>query len=135
VPLARQVEFMRRLAALSRKHRLPMPTFGHAADGNFHVNIMYHRDDAAEARRARAAVQSLMELVVSLGGAITGEHGIGLAKSPFLRLSASKAELGAMLAVKHALDPNGILNPGKIFEPFEVWNLRRESVKFAWDHR
>jgi glycolate oxidase len=135
VPLARQVEFMRRLGALSRKHGLPMPTFGHAADGNFHVNIMYHRGDAAEARRARAAVQGLMELVVKLGGAITGEHGIGLAKSPFMSLSASPAELRAMRAIKEALDPNGVLNPGKIFTRYEVWNKPREQVKFAWDHR
>ena len=135
VPLAKQVEFARRLAVLSRKFRLAMPTFGHAADGNFHVNIMYHRADMQEARRARSAVQALMELVVSLGGAITGEHGIGLAKTPFLRLGASDAEIRAMRAVKTALDPRGILNPGKLFEPYEVWNRKRENVKFAWDHR
>lgn len=135
IPLQKQVVFYRKLRALSKRHRLPLPTFGHAADGNFHVNIMFHRDHPEEPRRARAALQELMETVVSLGGAITGEHGIGLAKSPFLELSATKAELAAMLAVKRALDPKGILNPGKIFEPFEVWKLRPEKVKFAWDHR
>jgi glycolate oxidase len=135
VPLAKQVEFMRRLSALSKRHRLPMPTFGHAADGNFHVNIMFHRADKAEARRARAATGELMKLVVSLGGAISGEHGIGLAKTPYLSLSATPAERTAMLAIKRALDPKGILNPGKIFEPFEVWSIEPQKVHFPWDHK
>jgi glycolate oxidase len=112
-----------------------MPTFGHAADGNFHVNIMFHRADKAEARRARAATGELMKLVVSLGGAISGEHGIGLAKTPYLSLSATPAERTAMLAIKRALDPKGILNPGKIFEPFEVWSIEPQKVHFPWDHK
>lgn len=133
VPVAAEERLLRAVRRVSRRHGVPMPTFGHAADGNFHVNIMFHRDDREEARRARAALGELMGNVVRLGGAISGEHGIGLAKSPFLSLVLSPAERAAMLAVKRALDPRGILNPGKIFEPYEVWDKRPEKVKLPWD--
>jgi glycolate oxidase len=76
-----------------------------------------------------------MRKVVALGGTITGEHGIGLAKSPFLRFDRSSAEIGAMLAIKKALDPRGIMNPGKIFEPFEVWKHRPVKIQLPWDHK
>lgn len=135
VPMPRQVEFAGFLERLQKSSRLPIATFGHAADGNFHVNIMYHREDAGESRRARAAVERLMRKVVSLGGTISGEHGVGLAKTPFLRIDRSDAEVAAMLAIKNALDPRGILNPGKIFEPFEVWNHRPVAIKLPWDHK
>jgi glycolate oxidase len=135
VPMHRQVEFASFLETLARGARLPIATFGHAADGNFHVNIMYHRADAAESKRAERAVERLMRKVVALGGTITGEHGIGLAKTPFLRIDRSEAEVRAMLAIKHALDPLGILNPGKIFERFEVWKHRPVAVRLPWDHK
>ena len=111
------------------------PTFGHLGDGNLHVNIMYHRAIPAECRAAERAVQRLMETVVALGGAISGEHGIGLAKTPFLRLQHSPAQIRAMQAVKRALDPNGVLNPGKMFEVFEVWKHARLAVALPWDHK
>lgn len=135
VPLARQVEFYAFLEDLQRESGLAAPTFGHAADGNFHVNIMYDRDDPKQSRNARKAVRSLMEQVVALGGTITGEHGIGLAKTPFLDIARSRAEIQAMRSIKQALDPNGILNPGKIFEPFKVWNHKPIEVRLPWDHR
>jgi glycolate oxidase len=75
-----------------------------------------------------------MREVVALEGAISGEHGIGLAKTPFLRLQHSPAQVRAMQAVKHALDPRGILNPGKMFEVFTVWKHPRLEVKLPWDH-
>lgn len=122
------------LETLRKSSRLPIATFGHAADGNFHVNIMYHRDNPAECARAEKAVFRLMKKVAALGGAISGEHGIGLAKTPFLRLARSEAEIGAMRAVKRALDPNGILNPGKLFDPFPVWERRPVRERLPWDH-
>jgi glycolate oxidase len=135
VPLDRQVEFYQFLEDLQRDSGLVAPTFGHAADGNFHVNIMYDREDRKQARQARKAVRCLMEKVVALGGTITGEHGIGLAKTPFLGIARNRAEIAAMRGIKKALDPNGILNPGKIFDRFEVWNHRPVQVKLPWDHR
>ncbi len=135
VPMHNYVKFARFLEQLRRESKLSIPTFGHLGDGNLHVNIMYHKAVPAECRAAEKAVQKLMQMVVALGGAISGEHGIGLAKTPFLRLQHSAAQVRAMQAVKKALDPNGILNPGKMFEIFEVWKHRRLDVKLPWDHK
>lgn len=135
IPLRSYEKFARFLDRLRRAAKLPIPTFGHLGDGNLHVNIMYHRDNHAEYLRAEKAVGVLMKEVVALGGAISGEHGIGLAKSPFLRLQHSPAEIKAMRAVKDALDPNGILNPGKIFDVFKVWEHPRLKIELPWDHR
>jgi glycolate oxidase len=135
LPARHYARFARFLAGLRRESGLPIPTFGHLADGNLHVNIMYHRGIPAERRAAERAVKRLMETVVSLGGAISGEHGIGLAKTPFLRLQHSPAQIRAMQAVKLALDPNGILNPGKMFEVFQVWKHERLKIRLPWDHK
>ncbi len=135
VPMKSYLKFMRFLTALKRSSGLHIPTFGHLADGNLHVNIMYHRANTVETRAAEAAVEKLMHKVVALGGAISGEHGIGLAKTPFLRVQHGKAEIKAMQAVKHALDPNGILNPGKMFDVVEIWKLPRLAVQLPWDHK
>jgi glycolate oxidase len=134
IPMRQYERFARFLDRLRRESGLPIPTFGHLADGNLHVNIMYHREKPAECRAAEAAVQRLMETVVAYGGAISGEHGIGLAKTPFFRLQHSEAQVNAMLAVKHALDPKGILNPGKMFEVFQIWKHPRVDVHLPWDH-
>ena len=135
VPMRNYERFARFLARLKRDSGLPIPTFGHLADGNLHVNIMYHRADPREARTAVRTLRRLMATVVALGGAISGEHGIGLAKSPFLRLQHRPAQVKAMRAVKKALDPRGILNPGKMFEIFEVWKHQRVDVELPWDHK
>ena len=135
IPLRAYETFAVFLDRLRASSKLAIPTFGHLADGNLHVNIMYHKADPRECRAAEKAVQKLMEKVVSLGGAISGEHGIGLAKTPFLRLQHSPAQVKAMMAVKKALDPKGILNPGKMFEVFEVWKHARVTASFPWDHK
>ncbi len=135
VPMRSYVKFAQFLARLKRDSGLPIPTFGHLADGNLHVNIMYHKAIAPECRVAEKTVRTLMETVVALGGAISGEHGIGLAKTPFLRIQHSPAQVKAMKAVKDALDPRGILNPGKMFDVFEVWKHPRLEVKLPWDHK
>lgn len=135
VPLEAQAKFARFLKRLQKKWQLSMPTFGHAADGNFHVNIMYYRSDADERRRAQGAVRDLMEKVVALGGTISGEHGIGLAKTPFMTVARNSAELAAMKAIKKALDPNNVLNPGKLFDVYEVWDHVPEKVALPWDKK
>jgi glycolate oxidase len=134
VPFEAQLPLLEFVEHLHAETGLATPTFGHAADGNFHVHIMYDDTDAQARERARAAIQELMEKVVDLDGAISGEHGIGLAKSPFFGLQHSAAEIKAMQAVKEALDPNNILNPGKLWVPSEPWNFPRESVRMPWDH-
>ncbi|HEX2860334.1 MAG TPA: FAD-linked oxidase C-terminal domain-containing protein [Lacunisphaera sp.] len=135
VPMRNYEKFARYLAALKKKSGLPIPTFGHLADGNLHVNIMYHRASAAETNAAETAVKNLMGTVVRLGGAISGEHGIGLAKTPFLRIQHSPAQVKAMLAVKKALDPQGILNPGKMFEEVRIWKYPKMQIHLPWDHK
>lgn len=135
IPMRNYVKFAQFLERLKRESGLHIPTFGHLADGNLHVNIMYHKAIPAECRMAEKTVRRLMEKVVAMGGAISGEHGIGLAKTPFLRIQHSPAQVRAMQAVKAALDPRGILNPGKMFEVFEVWKHPRLEVKLPWDHK
>lgn len=135
VPLRSQVKLLRFLRKTSRETGVPIITFGHAADGNFHVNIMYYRDDPEKSRRAREVVVRVMEKVLELGGAISGEHGIGLAKTAFFRMEHRPAEVEAMRRVKTALDPNGILNPGKIFDVFEYWAQRPVKYRLPWDHK
>lgn len=135
VPMRNYVAFAKFLTGLKRSSRLHIPTFGHLADGNLHVNIMYHKAVPAECRRAEKAVTTLMKTVVAMGGSISGEHGIGLAKTPFLRIQHSPAQVKAMKAVKHALDPKGILNPGKMFDVFHVWKHPRLAVHLPWDHK
>jgi glycolate oxidase len=134
IPMGKYAAFARFLEGLRRSSGLPIPTFGHLADGNLHVNVMYNRADKRQAASAERAVESLMRTVVSLGGAISGEHGIGLAKTPFLRLQHPPAAVRAMRAVKRALDPRGVLNPGKMFEIFRVWETARVNVRLPWDH-
>ena len=135
VPMRSYLKFIRFLAGLKRRSGLPIPTFGHVADGNLHVNIMYHRASAAETRAAERAVEELMRTVVALGGAISGEHGIGLAKTPFLRVQHRAAQVKAMRAVKDALDPRGILNPGKMFDPVRIWRFPKLAIHLPWDHK
>lgn len=134
VPIQKQAELIRYTIALKKEIGLATPTFGHAGDGNLHVHIMYNRSNPEDTAKAKIGIKKLMQKVVDLGGAITGEHGIGLAKVSFMAMQHSKAEIAAMRAVKKALDPKGILNPGKIFEPFEVWDHEPVKVKLPWDH-
>lgn len=115
VPKGRIPELFALVGGLRREYRLRIPLFGHAGDGNIHVNIMLDPADPDELARARAAERLLFEGVVALEGAISGEHGIGFSKAPFVALELSPAEIALMKRVKAAFDPNGILNPGKIF--------------------
>jgi glycolate oxidase len=135
VPLDRQKDLFRAILRIRKESGLPIAVFGHAGDGNLHVNIMYDRNDSAIAHRAEAAVEEVMKTVVSLDGAISGEHGVGLAKSPFLSLQFPQSEIEIMKKLKNTLDPKGLLNPGKIFEPFPVWEHAPVKVDLPWDHR
>ncbi len=121
------------LARLERDYRLWIPSFGHAGDGNIHVNFMVNPDDADEMARAKDAARALFEGVVALEGSISGEHGIGFAKAPYLSLELAPDVIALMQRVKAAFDPHGILNPGKIWETggrgevlsLESWRLVR----------
>jgi glycolate oxidase len=126
VPRGRVPELFRLVDDIRQESGLPIACFGHAGDGNIHVNIMIPQGtDASGERgvggqkdsmaRARNAERKLFEGVVALEGSISGEHGIGFTKSPYLSLELSPDEIALMKRVKSAFDPHGILNPGKIF--------------------
>ncbi|MCA1560408.1 MAG: FAD-binding protein [Acidobacteria bacterium] len=119
VPKGRIPELFSLVRRIKAEYGLRVPCFGHAGDGNIHVNIMVDAADDAEIARARAAERVLFEGVVALEGSISGEHGIGFSKAPFLSIELSSDEIALMKRVKHAFDPLGILNPGKIFPASE----------------
>jgi glycolate oxidase len=117
VPRGRVPELFVLVERLRHTYRLRIPSFGHAGDGNIHVNIMIDPANADELARAEAAVGELFRGVVALEGSISGEHGIGFSKAPYLSLELSAETIAIMKRVKDAFDPHGILNPGKIFPP------------------
>jgi len=115
VPKARIPALFELVHRIASTHHLRIPCFGHAGDGNIHVNIMVDPADADEIQRAHEAERILFEGVVAMEGSISGEHGIGFSKAPFVPLELSPEEIALMKRVKAAFDPQGILNPGKIF--------------------
>jgi glycolate oxidase len=115
VPRGRVPALMELVERLRQTYRLRIPCFGHAGDGNIHVNIMVSPDDTDAVARAHQAVRALFEGVIAFEGSISGEHGIGFAKAPYVGLELSPEVQALMKRVKAAFDPHGILNPGKIF--------------------
>jgi glycolate oxidase len=115
VPKGRIPQLFEFVERLKKDYRLRIPSFGHAGDGNIHVNIMVTQGDDDEMRRAHEAERVLFEGVVALEGSISGEHGIGFVKAKYLSLELDAQTIEIMKAVKRAFDPQGILNPGKIF--------------------
>ncbi len=115
VPRANIADLMLGVAEISKKHNVIIASFGHAGDGNIHVNTMYDNKDAAEMARALLAVEDVFELTLKLNGTLSGEHGIGITKSPYLSMELAPEVVELMKNIKKVFDPNNILNPGKIF--------------------
>jgi len=116
VPRSAIPETIHRIKAISEKHDLPIVVFGHAGDGNLHPNILFDKNDPDEWTRMQAAVADIFALAIDVGGTLSGEHGIGTLKKPYLESAVGPVAIDVMRAVRRALDPNGILNPGKIFD-------------------
>jgi len=114
VPRDRLAECFRGLEEIARRYELNMANFGHAGDGNIHVNVLL-RDEESEAEKARRAIREIFQMTLDLGGSISGEHGIGLTKAPYLNMEVGAESIRLMKSIKTLFDPFGILNPGKIF--------------------
>lgn len=106
---------VREIQKIGERYGLPIVIFGHAGDGNLHPNILTDKRDREEMSRVNRAIQDLFEAAVRLGGTLSGEHGIGLTKKPYLDMDLSPAAISLMGSIKRTLDPLGILNPNKIF--------------------
>jgi glycolate oxidase len=114
IPISRLPELLTGISAIVAKHGLPFVIFGHAGDGNIHPRIMYNRSNADERRKVASVAEEIFQLSCSLGGTLTGEHGVGLAKAPFMALEHDKAAMELMRSLKKLIDPRNILNPGKM---------------------
>ncbi|MCB2186402.1 MAG: FAD-binding protein [Deltaproteobacteria bacterium] len=114
VPRSKIPAMMTALGDIARRHRVTIGTFGHAGDGNLHPTILTDRRDRAEWARVEQAVDDIFAVALDLGGTLSGEHGIGLAKSRFLEKETTRGTILWSRRLKAALDPKGILNPGKV---------------------
>jgi glycolate oxidase len=115
IPRGSLPEMVKELDLFKEKYGLPVANFGHAGDGNIHVNILLDRNVPDQVHRARKLVEDIFRVTINLGGTLSGEHGVGITKAPFLSMEIDKVGVEMMKRIKHAFDPNGILNPGKIF--------------------
>jgi len=115
VPPSQLPELVRGIKKLSKDYNVQINTFGHAGDGNLHVNFMTDSRDKAKMHRVEQAVEKLFDLTLKLGGTLSGEHGIGTTKAKFMEKEVGKSGIEFMKKVKQAFDPDGIINPGKIF--------------------
>jgi D-lactate dehydrogenase len=114
VPVSRMPELIAGLERLSREYKLRIVNFGHAGNGNIHVNLLGDPKDPAELEAMYRCLDAAFGLVLELGGTLSGEHGVGLEKRDFLDREIEPATLAVMRGIKRLLDPNGILNPGKL---------------------
>jgi len=115
VPRSRMAALLALCAELADARGIQMPTYGHAGDGNLHVNLLWN--DPSQRPQVDSAIRALFEAVVEMGGTLTGEHGIGALKAPYLGLEQSEALIALQRRVKDVFDPRGVLNPGKVFAP------------------
>ncbi|MBL7065051.1 MAG: FAD-binding protein [Anaerolineae bacterium] len=116
VPHSAVPEMIARIKEISAKWGLPIVIFGHAGDGNLHPNILFDKRDAEEFKRVKAAVGDLFRAAVEVGGSLSGEHGVGVLKRPYLEMALGPLAVEMQRRIKRAWDPKNILNPGKIFE-------------------
>ncbi len=114
VPMAKVADLLKGVEAIAEKHQIQIATFGHAGDGNLHPQILYDGYDPEQVRRMEGASADLFKLAIELGGTLTGEHGIGLSKAPYMTLEHDRVAMDVMRSIKKMLDPNNILNPGKM---------------------
>ncbi|TVX97390.1 FAD-binding oxidoreductase [Cohnella terricola] len=115
VPRSRIADMVLRINEIARKYDVSIATFGHAGDGNLHPTATTDARDKEEVHRVEQAFEEVFEAAIELGGTITGEHGVGLVKAPFLEWKVGSAGIEVMKGIKNAFDPHHLLNPGKVF--------------------
>ncbi|MHB8881109.1 MAG: FAD-binding oxidoreductase [Thermodesulfovibrionales bacterium] len=115
VPRSAIPVMLKKLQALSKESGIPIVSFGHAGDGNIHVNIMADRENKPEYEKALGLVKDVFRMTLELGGTISGEHGVGMTKKEYIGMEIKPAEMALMKKIKNLFDPLNILNPGKIF--------------------
>jgi glycolate oxidase len=116
VPRSELTKMIRFIQDVAARHQLRIGTFGHMGDGNLHPTFLTDERNYAEMERVEVAMKEIFDFAIQLGGTITGEHGVGLAKKKFLPDAIGEASLTLLRQLKRTLDPDGILNPGKIFD-------------------
>nr|WP_305042268.1 FAD-linked oxidase C-terminal domain-containing protein [Geoalkalibacter sp.] len=114
VPRSRVPEMIRAVEAIAKQHAIPIVNFGHAGDGNIHVNVMIDKKVPGEQEKADQAIEEIFAAALKLGGTMSGEHGVGITKAPYIPMELDPAAVAYMKTIKQALDPNNILNPGKV---------------------
>lgn len=114
VPISRIFDLVQGISRIVQSYGLPFVIFGHAGDGNLHPRIMYDRFDPDQRKNLQKAIEAIFKLACELGGTLSGEHGIGLAKAPFFHFEHGPVERELILKIKKLFDPNNILNPGKM---------------------
>lgn len=134
VPRAHLAEMVEQVNAIAKKYELQICTFGHAGDGNLHPTCLTDERDQEEIHRVEQAFEEIFHVAVKLGGTITGEHGVGMAKAGYLDLKVGPAGIELMKRVKEAFDPHGIMNPGKIFARANRRRVVVKSHECAHDH-
>jgi len=117
VPVAQLAKLIEGLQAISEQFGIPIVNFGHAGNGNIHVNLLYDTQNPGQAAAAKPCLDTVFDLALKLGGSISGEHGIGIAKLDYVDHELDRNALDLMRAIKHQFDPNNILNPGKVLPP------------------
>ena len=115
VPRSKVPEMIRKVEEISQRHDVPIVNFGHAGDGNIHVNVMIDKKKPGDSEKAEKAIEDVFREALALGGTMSGEHGVGIMKAPYIPMELSTEATVYMKTIKKALDPNNILNPGKIF--------------------
>lgn len=114
MPRSKIPAMMKELDRIAAQYKLTIGTFGHAGDGNLHPTILTDRRNKEEWKRVEEAIDDIFDMALSLGGTLSGEHGIGIAKSKYMEKETSRATILFSRRLKKALDPKGILNPGKV---------------------
>ncbi len=114
VPRSTLPKLLEEIDKVSKKYNVKVPCFGHTGDGNVHTNVMVDGSNEEELKKGHQAIEEIFKIAVDLGGTLSGEHGIGLSKAPFMHLAFSDAEMELFKAIKKAFDPNNILNPFKM---------------------